>query len=254
MALPKPPSLPPAQALVESVVTGEIPPPDVVLRSLSRFNPWERPLPKEVAPPPPPPPPLEETVVVSELALDLIGTMLLPGDASWATLVRRNSRSKQISLRLGEEVDGAILERIARKAVFLRNHGRLEKLSMLGSKDKGMENRSTGAPVTGAKKLSRKVYDRLLSKGMGLLAGVNITPFYQGANSVGYRLKFPKNNADMRQFGLVNGDVVKKVNGISVLDGSKLTGFAPKLKGQSSLSIEVLRNNRPETIQLKIVQ
>lgn len=262
LLLPKPPVPSSVKTQIELVVPSEQSLSlDVVLQSLTRFNPWERPLPKKVAPPPPPPPAPKEKAVVTKLALDLIGTMVLPDDASWAILLRQNKRNQQISLRLGEEVDGAILERIERRAVFLRNHGRLEKLSMAGDEDKKMEGPVKKVAVTKHRgerergnKLSRQAYTQLISKGMGLLAGVNITPFYQGANSVGYRLKFSESNADMHQLGLVNGDVIKKVNGIRVVDQKKLTRFVPKLKKQSSLRIDVLRNNRPETIQLHIGQ
>ena len=262
---------PPMKATVPAVPAPQVQPErllsfDTVLQSLKRFNPWERPLPKKVAPPPPPPP--VEKAVETELALELIGTMVLPNDASWAILLSNGNRQKQISLRLGEEVDGAILERIERNAVFLRNNGRLEKLSMAGAESMAKRRAISDGSGKREKKphhkkaakrrrkkgrtLSRQAYTRLLSKGMGILAGVNITPYYRGADSVGYRLKFSKDNADMRQLGLLNGDVVKKVNGISVLDQKKFSRYAPQLKKQSSVRFEILRNNRPKTIQLRI--
>lgn len=257
LLLPAPPAPPPAPVWVEPASSSEpLPSPDAVLQDLARFDPWERPILEEVAPPPPPPPPPppEETAVVTELALDLIGTMILPEEASWAILVRRSAREKQISMRLGEAVDGAILERIERHAVFLRNHGRLEKLSMVDTEGGGKSSSKKGAAtVPGAgHTLSRQAYNRLLSKGMGLLAGVNITPFYRGADSVGYRLKFSGQNAEMRQLGLVSGDVIRKVNGISVLDRNKMSGLVPGLKSQTALSIDVLRNGQPATLQLRI--
>lgn len=225
-----------------------------VVMSLRRFNPWEEPEKKQKMLPIKPPPEPEEKVVVTQLDLELVGTMILPDDASWAVLVRRSNREKQISLRIGESLDGAVLERMERKSVYLRNKGRLEKLSMLGSEDEKnkTKKKTSSQEKSVGKTISRSVYDTLLGKGMGLMAGVNITPFYQGRKSTGYRLKFSGSNADMSQFGLKNGDVIQQVNGIQVTDQKKITLFSRELKKQSSLSISVLRNNQPETIQLQI--
>ena len=258
LVLPQPPAQPPVTNVAVPILQGKtIPPLDTVLQSLARFNPWEQSLPKKIEPAPPPPPPPEETVVVTELALDLIGTMVLPDQASWGILVRRGRANLQLVLRVGEEVDGAILERIERNAVYLRNHGRLEKLSMVGSEDDRITDLSSQKKISPNVQdknntISRHVYSQLLSKGMGLLSGVNIMPFYQGGNSVGYQLKFSEDNPDMHQFGLQNGDVIKKVSGISVLDQKKLSQFAPQLRSQTALTIEVLRNNRPETLHISI--
>ena len=92
----------------------------------------------------------------------------------------------------------------------------------------------------------------MLAKGMGLLAGVNVTPFYQGTDSVGYRVKFPDDKAEFNKIGLASDDVIQQVNGISVTDTAKITQLANQLKSQTNVKIGVLRDNAAQVIELNI--
>ena len=138
--LPAPPPSSQAPTRDLTLVKTDKPPPaapslSAVLRSLQQYNPWEAPLEDESSLAELPEP--EEQAVATQLDLELVGTLLLPNKASWAILVQRKKRKEQISLQLGNSVDGAILERIERKAVYFRNNGRLEKLSMVDNKTGG---------------------------------------------------------------------------------------------------------------------
>lgn len=259
LLMPQPPMVPQVDIPTTTVEVPSVPSvptlsPSAMLTALSHFNPWEHPLKKKVAAPPsvvpPPPKKEEEKAVETKLALDLIGTMVLPDDASWAILQRRTGTKEQVILRVGYEVDDAFLERIERRTVFVRNHGRLERLSMVNYDLPDQADGKQERP--GHKHLSRARFNQLVAKGMSVLSGVKMTPFYQGAKSVGYRLTFSENHEEMRQLGLMDGDIIQKVNGMRVMDRKKLAQFASSLKRQSSLKIELLRQDRRETIHLSI--
>lgn len=223
-----------------------------VLESMRRFDPWEAPL---VVPDKPAAPVVKEVVVDSNLDLNLIGAMILP-QFSWAILTRKKDPNTQIVLQVGEEVDGATLKRIERNIVYFDNHGRIERIVMLDAlkQDKSATEPQPSSGVTLLQSLSREEYAAMLSKGMGLLAGVNITPFYQGKDSVGYQVKFPDSNMEFKKVGLTSEDVIQQVNGISVTDTAQIQQLANQLQGQSALRIDLLRNNQSHVIELNIGQ
>ncbi len=222
-----------------------------VLESLRVFNPWEKP---EELPTKPPPPEVKQVVVDSNLELNLIGAMILP-QTSWAILTRKKDVNRQIVLQVGEDVDGATLKKIEREAVYFDNHGRLERIVMqdkLTQDQLGADGSIKGMSSAAIQSLSRSEYEGLLSKGMGLLAGVNITPFYTGKESIGYQVRYPESKEEFKKVGLESNDVIQKVNGISVLDTSKITQLSNQLRAQSTLRIELMRNNQPQTIEINI--
>ncbi|MEO5347610.1 MAG: hypothetical protein H7834_14725 [Magnetococcus sp. YQC-9] len=230
-----------------------------LLEGMRAFNPWETVVEKEK--PPVPPPVVKETVVDSKLELNLIGSMLLP-QHSWAVLTRKKDPNNQIVLQIGEEVDGAFLKKIERNAVYFDNRGRIERIVMLDAlrpegaagqlATSGAASPASASTTATLGTLTRQEYDTMLGKGMGLLAGVNITPFYQGSDSVGYRLKFSESKTEFTKLGLVNDDVIRQVNGIPVTDPQKIGQLAGQLKGLSSVRIDMIRDNQPMTLELTI--
>ncbi len=224
-----------------------------VLESLRRFDPWGVPIEEKK---PEPQPVVVEEAVISQLDLELIGTMVLPNDASWAVLVRKSGSRKQITRRVGEEVDGAILERVERNAVFFRNQSRLERITL--AKIDGSGRTTTGSPAaTGRsskvkKNISRKRFKRLLDKGPGLLAGVNVSPRHRGSKLIGYGIRYAGSHTELNMLGLSSGDTIQKVNGVSVTDTQGITRLAARLKNSSSVRIDLLRGGRPHTIQIGI--
>ncbi|MBF0339612.1 MAG: hypothetical protein HQL95_01445 [Magnetococcales bacterium] len=227
-----------------------------VLEAMKLFNPWETiQVEKEK------PPPVKETrevVVDSNLELMLIGSMVLPHD-SRAVMTRKKDPNNQMVLQVGDEVDGAYLKKIERHAVYFENRGRTERIVMPdGLKP---EPSAAATPAAGTAQpsapsssstLPRAEYEAMIGKGMNLLAGVNVTPFYQGSDALGYRVKFADAKPEFTRIGLANEDVIQKVNGISVTDAQKISELAGKLKGLGTIRIDLLRDNQPKTIELSI--
>ena len=238
---------------------------DSALRSLQRFNPWEIPIPrkkkvaKKIKKRRPKKP--KEVAIISKLNLKLIGTMVLPGDASRAVLVRKKERrGKQLHLKVGEKVDGATLERIERNEVFFRNGSRLEKISMgeggvkknTGKKPSASRKNRANREKSVQKSLSKQNYHAILDKGLKVLKGVNTTPYYQGSKTDGYRLQFKNDRSDFKAFGLTSGDVIRKVNDIPVSDMSRIKQFSKGLKDLSEIRLDILRRDQPESIEIAI--
>ncbi|MBF0180935.1 MAG: hypothetical protein HQM03_13005 [Magnetococcales bacterium] len=231
--------------------------PDAAREGLRRFNPWENVQRVAEKPVPPPVQAAPPAPVASSLDLNLIGAMILP-KLSWAVLTRKANPNVQIVLQVGEEVDGATLKKIERRAVLFDNRGRLERIEMVdpvGKPDPSPMTAQAAAPASrsaNVRLLPRAEYDAMLAKGMELLTGVNLSPFYQGKDAAGYRVKFPDNKSELQKIGLASEDVIRQVNGIPVTDMPRITQLAAQLKTQSSVRIDLMRDNQPATIELQI--
>jgi type II secretory pathway component PulC len=84
----------------------------------------------EVAPEPEPEPPPEEAIAESDLKLTLLGTAVFGSpDLSTAVVTRAGSGEVQV-VRIGDEIEGATVERIERRRLVVRNRGKLEQISL----------------------------------------------------------------------------------------------------------------------------
>ncbi|GAB0056531.1 hypothetical protein SIID45300_00839 [Candidatus Magnetaquicoccaceae bacterium FCR-1] len=231
-----------------------------LLEGMRAFNPWETVIVEKEKPVAPPPPVVREEVVESKLELNLIGCMILP-QLSWAVLTRKKDPNNQLVLQVGEEVDGAFLKKIERNAVYFDNRGRTERIVMLdgikppelaGARPAAERSVQASPSTATLGTIARQEYDALVGKGMGLLAGVNVTPYYQGNDSVGYRVKFADTKTEFIRFGLASDDVIRQINGISVTDAQKMGQLAGQLKGLSTIRIDLIRDNQPKTLEWTI--
>lgn len=197
--------------------------------------------------------------VSSTLAVELVGTMVMPNGSGWALFLEKRGKREQLARRVGELISGATVEKIEPHQVVLRNGGRLEvvKLKMLYGEGGGAQQAAVESnrekPSQDRIRLRRNVkrnkYESAVSKGVGLLAGVNISPVYKGKEKVGYRLRVKKENAPLIEYGLQNGDVVERINGVSVIDPKAMGQMVSMLSKQSRVEVELSRGGNPTTLE-----
>ncbi len=223
----------------------------VVLKSLKSFDPWER-VPTAASP--------ARTkalkAVPSTLELKLIGTFILPG-GNWAVLQQRKNR-KQLVLQAGDKVEGAVLDHIERQAVYFKRHGKIEVLSMALNLAKRISAGQTGVslaenqfrgPQIGLNVPAARLHN-LMAQGLNALRGVNIIPYYNGSKTEGYQLKFLPDNDKFKEFGIVSGDVIQKINGIAVEHSGAVAKMLRNIDKLSSIDIDLLRGGVPRRIRL----
>ncbi len=225
-----------------------------IMRSLERHNPWGGGSLGRAN--------KEKTAIVavpSTLDLVLIGTFIVPGGKSQAVLVKSKKPQAPLYLRLGDEVDNAILEKIERNAVFFLRNGRYEIISMSidaavlkkgGIKGEG-QAASSARPGVGLA-MSRQRYTELLRQGKQLIKGVNISPYYQGDKSLGYRLQFSPENKNIHEFGISSGDVIEKVNGVPVNDAAAVSKMIRSLEKLNNINIDLIREGAPRSVTVQI--
>lgn len=163
----------------------------------------------------------------------LVGT-IAAGPRGVATIV---SGGETVSLRLGEVVDGWILERVEAGLVELRR-GKVARELRTGDfvTDQGIFER--GIEVSGDEVvLSRGVHDHIVGEGlMAVLMDATATPVYGLDGLVGFKVWNFDPGSVYDLVGLQNGDVVREIDG-SPLDS--VVGAIALLR-----SVQVKRNFR----------
>jgi len=241
---------------VEQTTVSSIPL-STVTKSLAVFDPWGK-IPV-ISPPPKVTPKIEEKVVETVLNVELLGTLIRSSGDSVAIMVekrgkgRRKGNQGQQFLQVGDKIQTALLERIERKMVYLRNGKQLEVVRMsseLGDPQVSVSEKSK--QINSAKKISRKEYLALLDQGVKLLRGVKITPYYRGKHSVGYRLQMDNPREIFTRMGIKSGDVIQKVNGNSVVGSGAITKLVTQLRREKQIRVDLLRNNSPGTLVVDV--
>jgi len=229
------------------------------LGSLKSYNPWGE-LPKEkvvekaVAP-------KKEEAVVSQLNVELLGTMILPGQQSVAFLVdlgqrksRKNRSGKQQMMYVGDQIQGAELEKIERNAVYLRNGEQLEIITtqagLLDRKELLPDSLKTAKVNT--KQISRAELGQFIDQGVALLRGLEITPHYQGRHAIGYRVNIIASRPAYQLVGLQSGDIIKSVNGISVMKTKDVISMVSQVRKSKKVQIDIIRGNQPQLLEITV--
>jgi len=230
------------------------------LDSLQRYNPWgelptkEKVVEKAVAP-------KKEEAVVSQLNVELLGTMILPGQQSVAFLVdlgqrksRKNRSGKQQMMYVGDQIQGAELEKIERNAVYLRNGEQLEIITtqagLLDRKELLPDSLKTAKVNT--KQISRAELGQFIDQGVALLRGLEITPHYQGRHAIGYRVNIIASRPAYQLVGLQSGDIIKSVNGISVMKTKDVISMVSQVRKSKKVQIDIIRGNQPQLLEITV--
>ncbi len=77
---------------------------------------------------------------------------------------------------------------------------------------------------------------------------VRIVPNFTDEKPDGFKLLSIKRGSLLNRLGLRNGDVVRRINGVSLDDPQKAIEVYQGLEGGQSISVEILRGGREQTL------
>ncbi|AVP99071.1 type II secretion system protein GspC [Ahniella affigens] len=189
-------------------------------------------------------------------------------------------------IRVGEEIQsGVMLDQVYPDRVILNRGGNLESLPLRedSGASSGNNTRSTGratasnstmptpsqntsfmaqvgqiqgpvgAPNIPAQGIDleavRKQYD---VDPMALARAITPSPVMVNGEFVGVRLNAGPQQSMLQKLGLQPEDIVTSVNGQSITDPSRIQGIVAGLGNATSVSIQVLRNGKPQTLTLNV--
>ncbi len=214
----------------------------------------------------------DETVKGDALegAITLIGTVVGPRSSSFA-IFEDNATRKQEVVLLGEKVlDAGVLEKIEKDKVGINVNGRIVTIHMPEDKppkDKAVARPQAGPEATGIAGLSggiaRKggeggfvIDQRALETVLGnmgkVLTDARLMPYSEEGKIAGFKISEIKQGGIFSLIGLREGDVLVKVNDYAIDSPEKGVQLLTGLKGETSLTLDIIRNNKAKQLHYQI--
>jgi general secretion pathway protein C len=204
------------------------------------------------------------------LNLNLVGTMVGTEEGSYAILEDTKTR-EQFLYHLGDLLaEDAKLVQISRNKVVIRRGSEKEILEVsLDPENKPQAPGPTPVAVAPGSSAShpggsirqvstnRWVLDRREIEGAvdnlpQLLTKARIIPNFADGKPDGFRIFAITEDSLYAKIGLQNGDVLHRVNGIEVKDPQNFLKVFQQLKDETSVTVDLARNNQKETFSYEI--
>jgi general secretion pathway protein C len=208
-----------------------------------------------------------EQVERTPLALSLIGTVAGGGRLSVA-IIQDPSTKEEHLYHIGDLVgtDGKLLEIERNRVVVLRGGSVRETLEVNFSQKSPKKARPrrtslrqaptrTPMPPTGQTQftLDKQEVNAQLQNLPELLTQARIIPHInKDGQNEGFRIVSIRPNSFYQRIGLRNGDVLQQINGIEIKDPGTFMSVFNQLKDESSITVDLVRNNQKETLSYEI--
>lgn len=182
-------------------------------------------------------------------------------------VVEDKKAKEQKLVRLGDELDGAEVVEISWRKLVLRRGAKDEILTVppdLGvSASPRKTTRRTTTKSAAADSKVRKIGDdrfligrdevnHQLENLSSLFTQMRAVPSMKDGNTQGFRVFAIRRGSLFQQLGLRNNDVVQRINGMELTDPTRAMGLFEELKGETRLSVDVLRGGEPRTLSYEI--
>ncbi|MFP6662947.1 MAG: type II secretion system protein GspC [Deltaproteobacteria bacterium] len=185
------------------------------------------------------------------------------GAAGYAIVEKKNGK-EQIVLGIGEEIDGAKLKEVGwRRAILIRDGN--EELLLVPADMAVEAARKTATRATGSVRdenirelgddrwmIAEAEVENQLNNLSNLFTQMRAVPNMTDGVADGFRIFAIRRNSLFQKLGLKNNDVVQRVNGMDLNDPARALGLLEELKGESQLSVDVLRGGEPRTLTYEI--
>ena len=204
--------------------------------------------------------PTKEKVVVkkikqSKLNLQLIG-VLFQRENSIAIVSPSDKPALAKNYRVGDKVKvGVVIKEIGTNFVILKRGEKLEKLTF--KKDAKSDDIIIGQFKSSRSKLSTVQKSKLddyrlniIKNPKKLLSIVSVVPFFSNGKMLGVKVKPNKDKDIFIGLGFKSGDIITKVNNISVNNFSKFGIIRQLIYSNTAFTLQVKRGN--ETIVLEV--
>jgi len=200
--------------------------------------------------------------VKTSLRVKLLGT-LDATDPKWSLASIQDMTSQDTATYMtGDTIQNAEIVEIERERVIINNNGRREYID--GEAGSGVPVATVAPPLRtsqavndpekgelgkGIKALDENNYeiprdtvDNALANLNGLAMQARIVPAFKDGKSEGFRLFSIRPDSLYSKIGIVNGDVLKRINGFDLNSPEKALEVYQKLKDTSRIDIEIDRN------------
>jgi len=191
------------------------------------------------------------------------------GDEEVACAVIENVKTKiQDLYKTGDIVEGAQVERIERNRIVLFNGGQHEVLNLYVADGVPAPVEKSAEPVMAQKEpsadeivniisptereINKKAFLAKVGGTEAILRTVDATPYIVDGKEKGIRITGLEDLSMARYVGFENGDVIQNINGSTVTNRRKAFQILRKVRSQSTLDIQLLRNQKKKELSFGI--
>jgi len=208
----------------------------------------------------------EAPAPVLRAQLRLLATVA--GDEEVACAVIENVKTKiQDLYKTGDIIEGARVERIERNRIVLFNGGQREVLNLYVAGGVSVPVEKSAEPVIAQKpgfaevvtiispterEINKKAFLAKVGGTEAILRTVVATPYIVNGKEKGIRITGLEDLSMARYIGFENGDVIQNINGNTVTNRRKAFQILRKVRSQSSLHIQLLRNKKKKELSFGI--
>ena len=200
--------------------------------------------------------------VRTSLRLRLLGTLVSTAAGWYIGSILDLNNQKSSTVMVGDRVQNAEVLSIERDRVIIANNGRREYIGAeAGDGAPAPPPIATTRPVTepagnqpygaGIKALDDSNYevprnevDRALANLNDLAMQARIVPAFKDGQAEGFKLFSIRPDSLYSKIGIVNGDVIKRINGFEMNSPEKALEVYTKLKDANRIDIELDRNGQ----------
>ena len=193
----------------------------------------------------------------------LVGTITGPKGYSWAVLQERGSR-KQKYYRINGDIDGVRILSVSRNQIQIERQGKKEILNL--AEDAGpqppVKSAVSAGPVPKGEEVKKLSANRYLVNREDVSAAVGdinqfmtqarLKPQFEMGRPAGFSVSEVVPGSLIEKLGLKNGDVIRKVNGMSVSRPEEVMQAYGQLQRDSNIEVEVERGGRSEVLRYEI--
>jgi len=201
-------------------------------------------------------PDLNAEPVRTSMRVRLLGTLLGGPEWSLASILDL-SNQKSLTVMIGDRLLTSTVLDILRDRVIVLNNGRREYVSSeagdgtpppISTVTRVVEPQA-GAWGQGVKQLDENTYDvdrkevdRAINNLNELAMQARLVPAFKDGVAEGFKLFSIRPDSLYSKIGIVNGDVIKRINGFEMNDPAKALEVYTKLKDAPRIDVEIDRN------------
>jgi general secretion pathway protein C len=208
-----------------------------------------------------------------EAEITLVGTVVGPSNASFAIFEDNKTRKQEviakgdkvfdIGVLSGIEKDKAVVDVNGRPSVIYMPEDRPPKktekevradIGPSGASEglAGIAKGITQRPGEGGFTIDSRALDTVLANMGKVLTDARLMPYSEDGKIAGFRVSEIKPGGVFSLIGLREGDVLVKVNDYAIDSPEKGVQLISGLKGETRLTLDIIRNNRPKQLNYQI--
>ena len=208
----------------------------------------------------------ENSISVLKAQLRLLATVA--GDEEVACAVIENVKTKiQDLYKTGDIIGGTRIERIERNKIVLFSGGQREVLNLYVADGISDRVEKSAGPVIAQKpdasevvniispterEINKKAFLARVGGMEAILNKVEAAPYLEDGQEKGVRITGLEDLSMARYVGFENGDVIQNINGSTVTNRRKAFQILRKARSQSSISIQLMRNQQQKKLSFGI--